>query len=97
MSSRNRYLNDAQRKIAVKLYEALCLVKNLIAQNPDYKMACQTAKCFLLDNGFNKIDYIEVRCGETLSPPPINGHIRILGAAFLGTTRLIDNIKTETL
>lgn len=87
MSSRNAYLNDAQRIIAPMLHEMIVLVKSGLL-TPD--MARQK----LLDVGFDKVDYLAIVDGQTLEPieHPISG-ARILVAAWLGKTRLIDNVE----
>jgi pantoate--beta-alanine ligase len=56
--------------------------------------AIDAAKHDLLSAGFTRIDYIEVRDAETLAPfaPKSGRKGRILAAAWLGKTRLIDNV-----
>jgi pantoate--beta-alanine ligase len=49
----------------------------------------------LLAAGFSKVDYVEARIPDTLArlgPGPASGPIRVLAAAHLGRTRLIDNM-----
>lgn len=85
MSSRNAYLSEAERSIAPKLYETLLAVRD------DGRI--EDAKQALLAAGFDKIDYLALVDGTTLEPlqtPASNA--RIIVAAWLGNTRLIDNL-----
>jgi pantoate--beta-alanine ligase len=55
----------------------------------------QAAADVLLESGFDKVDYIEVRHADDLSPlrPSVgDAPARVLAAAWLGKTRLIDNM-----
>ena len=93
MSSRNGYLTDAERTIAPKLYASLyTLSEQIISGRRDFKQLIKEHSLFLNNAGF-KTDYIEIRCADTLMQP---GHedaeLVILAAAFLGKTRLIDNL-----
>lgn len=89
MSSRNRYLNEDERRIAPKLYETL----QSLSKKAD-REAIEVAKHGLLESGFSKIDYLALVDTDTLEPldKPKNP-ARLLAAAWLGTTRLIDNIE----
>ena len=96
MSSRNSYLSDKEREIAPELYQTLNELKEKIEAGDSIKDSVRAAKDRLLESGFSKIDYIEVRDAETLeSIDCFSGDTkigRILAAAHLGGTRLIDNI-----
>lgn len=94
MSSRNQYLRPEQRVIAPTLYTTMNAMAQAISEGRrDFSILMAEAKQRLSDAGL-KPDYIEVRASNTLLQP---GHedndIVILGAAFLGKTRLIDNIQ----
>ncbi|WP_438995819.1 pantoate--beta-alanine ligase [Candidatus Puniceispirillum sp.] len=93
LSSRNSYLSPDQRKLAPQLYATLCDVAGNILEGNDPLALIDTAINRLLDAGFDKIDYFELRDGNSLAPvqtyEPEN---RLLIAALLGETRLIDNI-----
>ncbi|MDP5030094.1 MAG: pantoate--beta-alanine ligase [Paraglaciecola sp.] len=96
MSSRNQYLNAEQRALAPILYEQLTIIASAIEQGRrDFSMLVSLGKQHLAELGFNP-DYIEIRNAENLLPP---GHedtqLVILAAAFLGKTRLIDNIQIQ--
>lgn len=94
MSSRNNYLSAQQGEIAPLVYTQLrYLAEQLKQGRRDFSVLLQSAKDALSDAGF-KPDFIEIRNAETLLQV---GHedkkIVILAAAFLGKTRLIDNIQ----
>ena len=86
LSSRNAYLSENDRYIAPMLYKVI----SQVAQGRDPREAAEA----LMAAGFTKVDYIEVRDAETLAPfvPGSGRQGRVLAAAWLGKTRLIDNI-----
>lgn len=88
LSSRNVYLSAEERKIAPKLYA----VMREAARSSDTVRAAQQ----LLAAGFAKVDYIELRDAETLGAVRQGKPARLLAAAWLGKTRLIDNIAVES-
>jgi pantoate--beta-alanine ligase len=94
MSSRNGYLDAAQRGRAVRLYQVLGAVKAALESGSrDYAVLEQQALESLQQAGFLP-DYASVR--EQLSlrvPGPESRQLVVLGAATLGSTRLIDNIS----
>lgn len=94
MSSRNNYLSTAERELAPRLYRLLNEMRDDIqGGRRDFSRVVSETKTKLNDAGF-KSDYIEIRAATTLLHP---GHedleLVILAAAFLGKTRLIDNIQ----
>ncbi|MBL4631004.1 MAG: pantoate--beta-alanine ligase [Paraglaciecola sp.] len=94
MSSRNQYLKEEERKLAPTLYKKMHeLVDEIYAGRRDYSKLLQGYKLQLSELGFNP-DYLEIRNIESLLQP---GHedqqLVLLAAAFLGKTRLIDNLK----
>lgn len=100
MSSRNRYLSEAERKIAPSLYRVLRTLAQGIAGHGDAisrdkvdELANEAVR-MLVAVGFSKIDYVAVRDAVTLAPfdPGPRKPLRLLAAAWLGQTRLIDNI-----
>ena len=94
MSSRNAYLSSSQRKIAPNLFEELRGVCEIARKNGDIDRACIRATQRLLKKGYDKVDYIVCRDSHTLSKfDPRKNSGRVLGAAWLGKTRLIDNLK----
>ena len=93
LSSRNSYLTADQRVLAPQLYATLCDVAGNILDGNDPLSLIKTATANLLDAGFDSIDYFELRDGNSLAPVQThNPEHRLLIAAALGETRLIDNI-----
>jgi pantoate--beta-alanine ligase len=93
LSSRNVYLSADERLRAPRLYAALCQCAREITQDVPIETALDTARANLAEARFS-VDYIEARHAETLAPISARGDgpMRLLAAAWLGTTRLIDNI-----
>ncbi|PZP84432.1 MAG: pantoate--beta-alanine ligase [Azospirillum brasilense] len=97
LSSRNRYLSAEERKKAVKLNQVLrhsAFVLKTEGRPVDETM--EKARRLLLDAGFTSVDYVELRHAESLQTlNEYKAPARILAAATLGTTRLIDNVAVE--
>jgi pantoate--beta-alanine ligase len=93
LSSRNVYLTPDERKAAPTLYRTLQASAAAIARGEPIVEVMARGKAAIERAGF-KLDYFEARHAETLDPiaAPQKGPIRILVAAKLGTTRLIDNL-----
>ena len=96
MSSRNRYLTAAQRRIAPALHAALAAaVARIEAGSRNYAALCAEAVARLQEQGF-KPEYFEVRDAVTLAPAtPEARSIVLLAAAWLGRARLIDNLRVD--
>lgn len=95
MSSRNLYLNEEQREQAAELYRSLQNIVKQAQTNSNYMQITQQAIEHLNASGF-KTDYIEIRRQQDLQHPhPNDTQLVVLAAAFLGKTRLIDNIAFE--
>ncbi len=93
LSSRNRYLSAEERARAVALPQAMADAAQDIARGGDIEDALIAAKAALFEAGFETVDYIELRDAETLQPVERLEHpARLLVAARIGKTRLIDNI-----
>ena len=93
MSSRNAYLAADERPRAAVLYRALSHVAVEVRAGRDAAAALARARALLVDAGFARIDYMDLCDAETLQPSPAAGRpARVLGAAWLGATRLIDNL-----
>lgn len=92
MSSRNRYLDPAQREAAVALSAALSAGAH--AATYGVQAALDAADAVLQSTPELVVDYLQLRDTE-LGPAPTNGSGRLLIAARLGTTRLLDNVAIQ--
>ena len=96
LSSRNAYLSTEERAAAVALPNAIKAAAQAIAAGGRIDEAEETAKAAILAAGFRQVDYVDIREAGDLSrlgPGPIGeAQGRILVAAWLGKTRLIDNM-----
>ena len=97
LSSRNNYLTPLERDEAPRLYRTLrAIADEIAAGRTDYANLEATARAELAKNGW-KVDYVAVRHGLGLRIPHPEGFdhpnlLIVLGAATLGSTRLIDNV-----
>jgi pantoate--beta-alanine ligase len=93
MSSRNVYLLPEERQVAPELYRAMKQSAARLKAGETVEAAMEAGAELIAAAGF-ALDYFEVRHAETLAPVTSveDGPLRILVAAKLGTTRLIDNI-----
>jgi len=93
ISSRNGYLNASERIQAAQLHQALAdMVAAAQAGERDFEALCAKARRHLSMAGW-RVDYVALRDAASLQAPG-SGSTRLvaLGAAWLGKTRLIDNI-----
>ena len=94
MSSRNRYLDADGRRIAPALYATITKVAEAAARGD--AAAASPAAGEPIEAGFSKVDYVAVRDAATLAPVGSGGGpARVLAAAWIGRTRLIDNIAVS--
>ena len=93
MSSRNIYLTPEERRAAPELYRAMKESARRLRAGDDVEAAMAGGSELAVGAGFT-LDYFEVRQAETLAPIAAmkDGPMRILAAARIGKTRLIDNI-----
>jgi pantoate--beta-alanine ligase len=94
MSSRNAYLTAVARQQAIALPRALDGLAAFLAAGGDIADGTARAAAALLEAGFASVDYIAVADPATLAPlgpGPLAGPARLLAAAWLDGTRLIDN------
>ena len=93
LSSRNAYLSEAERAVAPTLARVLNACAGRIQRREPIEMVLEEGRAELGRAGF-AVDYLEARHALTLAPvaSPKDGPIRLLVAAKLGTTRLIDNL-----
>jgi pantoate--beta-alanine ligase len=96
MSSRNVYLSAPDRARAPALHRALAAAARRIAGGAGIDAAMGAAREAIADAGF-EIDYVEARHADTLARIEglREGPVRILAAARLGATRLIDNLAVS--
>jgi pantoate--beta-alanine ligase len=93
LSSRNVYLSPEQRQAAPALYRAMKEAAKRLRAGDDIGDAMAGGSKLIADAGFT-LDYFEIRHAETLAPITSmkDGPLRILVAATIGNTRLIDNV-----
>ncbi|MGN7997921.1 pantoate--beta-alanine ligase [Sphingomonas sp. 22176] len=91
LSSRNAYLMPEDRTRAVALPRALGAAAKTIGEGGDREAALAQARDTLTAAGF-EVDYVALVDGETLGEPISGKSMRLLAAARIGGTRLIDNI-----
>ena len=93
LSSRNAYLTDEERRSARALPRALGEAAGIIQSGGDVEAALAGARDKLAKAGFDQIDYVALCDAETLEPvTSLTRPARLLAAAKLGRTRLIDNL-----
>ena len=92
LSSRNAYLSEAERRAALTLPQALQQAAAEIEGGADIAGALAAARERLLSAGFGSVDYVALVDAGSLEPlEALDREARLLGAARIGTTRLIDN------
>ncbi|HRP10966.1 MAG TPA: pantoate--beta-alanine ligase [Terricaulis sp.] len=93
MSSRNAYLSADERRVAARLNMVLHETIKAVRAGEPIARAEDDAARHLMAAGFASVDYVALRHGETLAPiADLSAPARILAAAWLGKTRLIDNM-----
>jgi len=98
LSSRNLYLSSEEKEIAPYLYKSLCSAKSMYEDGLSIDKIEMKITNYLIEKGFSSVDYISIRKDNLeVIDKSINSNsenkIRILAAAYLGNTRLIDNIE----
>ena len=93
LSSRNAYLSEDQRRRAVALPRALDYARKAILDGTSVPLALDTGRKMLVEAAFSRIDYFALVNASTLEPLEAPaGDMRLIAAAVIGTTRLIDNL-----
>jgi pantoate--beta-alanine ligase len=97
-SSRNLYLSAEERRAAGAMFAALHRASVRLSQGALPSAVRAEAEAHLLRSGFRSVDYIALVDPDTLAALPDDapmpaGIARLLGAAWLGRTRLIDNLS----
>jgi pantoate--beta-alanine ligase len=94
LSSRNAYLSEDERRRAVALPNALNDAARAISAGQPVSSTLEEAKQSLIEAGFSQVDYFALVDAETLEPRDSpEGEMRLLAAAVIGSTRLIDNLR----
>jgi pantoate--beta-alanine ligase len=96
LSSRNGYLSPEQRAIAPAIYRSLQAIAAALGKGERNLQALMTEqRKQIVDSGM-RLDYLEIRNAHTLrAATPEDHDLVILAAAYLGTTRLIDNLEVR--
>ena len=98
LSSRNSYLSADERRRAVALPEALQEARKSILEGAAVVPALEIARQSLAKAGFSKVDYVALVDATTLEPvDEPRGEMRLIAAAIIGTTRLIDNLAVSVV
>lgn len=94
MSSRNAYLAAAERATAAAMNRILAVAADQARSGRPPAEIERKAAADLLEAGFRAVDYVAVRDADTLDAfvGPVDRPARVLAAAWLGSTRLIDNL-----
>ena len=93
LSSRNGYLTDAERQEAPRLYQNLKQIAEALALGRrDFEELEVQALDALYQHGW-KVDYLSIRRPDLSMPDGNDTRFVVLGAAWLGKTRLIDNVE----
>lgn len=93
MSSRNAYLSPTELAVARQLNKILRHAARSLQSGASEQETLEKARQKILAAGFGAVDYVEARESDTLAPWQRDRDGRILVAARLGATRLIDNVE----
>ncbi len=94
MSSRNSYLSDVERARAPLLHQTLQEVVQRLQHGVDDFTGLETEAMRRLRESGLRPDYVSVRRAEDLAEPTLqDSALIVLGAVWLGKTRLIDNVR----
>ena len=97
LSSRNVYLSADERQRAIGLPRALDTARNAIQAGQPVSSTLDEAKQALLECGFSRVDYLALVDSNTLEPlDSARGQMRLIAAAVMGSTRLIDNLPVDS-
>ena len=98
LSSRNIYLSPAERQRALAFPQSLARARNAILDGMAVGQALDEAKAALNVAGFASIDYVALVDAATLKPlDALAGEARLIAAAKIGGTRLIDNLRVAAV
>jgi len=98
LSSRNVRLSAEERTVAPKLAALLSQTAKELSAHVEARFVLEAAKASILAAGFREVEYLELRSEAELSPlKRADRPARLLVAAWLGETRLIDNVFVPTV
>ncbi|GLS35495.1 pantothenate synthetase [Mesorhizobium tianshanense] len=98
LSSRNARLSPAERAIAPKLPSVLLETADRLARGDPLLATLAEARAAILSAGYREVEYLELRGAADLQPmTSVDRPARLLVAAWLGDTRLIDNVTTSPI
>jgi pantoate--beta-alanine ligase len=98
LSSRNAYLSAAEREAAPALHRVLVETGRRVQQGMPIAEGLMLGTRDLLASGFGAVDYVAIADAETLETlETLDREARILGAAMIGRTRLIDNVRLRPI
>jgi pantoate--beta-alanine ligase len=93
LSSRNRHLSPAERRVAPELQRTLRAAATAVAAGMQTPAAIEAEATMRLEDAGFRVDYVAIRDAATLAEPtPDSRRQIVLAAAWLGKTRLIDNV-----
>jgi pantoate--beta-alanine ligase len=96
LSSRNAYLSKEQRGAATAFPDALKAAAKAIASGADVAEALAKAEADIVAGGFDSVDYVALADADSLERlTAFRKPARLLAAARMGKTRLIDNLAVE--
>jgi len=96
LSSRNQYLSAEERRAAPLLHRVLARIARQVAAGAEPGALLAEGRAELERAGFGPVQYLEIRDADTLKPVSRPDRpARVLAAAYLGQTRLIDNEPVE--
>jgi pantoate--beta-alanine ligase len=94
LSSRNVRLSPAERQIAPMLASVLFDAAEQIASGAPISLTLSEARAAIFAAGYREVEYLELRAQDDLSPLQVfDRPAHLLAAAWLGETRLIDNVR----
>ncbi len=98
LSSRNSYLDKAERQVATQLYAEMKKAAQNVKNGMAPAQSCQTAVSALQAHGFDNCDYFVWCDPQTLEEvADVRSQSRLMAAIWLGNTRLIDNDYYDNL
>jgi pantoate--beta-alanine ligase len=98
LSSRNAYLSEDERQRAAALPRALEYARDAIQSGDPVNLVLDTARKMLVEAAFSRIDYLALVDAATLEPlDRAQGEMRLIAAALIGSTRLIDNLAVANM